>query len=211
MYIQNLFVETDKEVLHQFIRSVCFGTLVLSDGNEFEANPIPFEVVSDKQDLGILRAHVSSKNPCCEIARKNPNALVTFVGPNAYISPSWMPGSKSHRKVAPSWNYGAVHVTGRVEVINDKKWIIKHIARLTANLESRRENPWRFKDADADFIQSMPTYITGIEITITDIQGKFQASQQYSQRTRAAIQEGLLNENGDMGKQVNRMIADRNK
>ncbi len=209
MYIQNLFSEDDLEILKATIESVCFGTLILNSNDKFEANHIPFEFVNDNSDKPVLRAHVSSKSTCCSVGAENSNALVTFVGPNAYISPSWTPGSQTHRKVAPSWNYSAVHVYGKIQFINDEKWITKHIARLTAKLESKREKPWKFKDADPQFIQAMPQYITGLEIAITEIQGKFQASQQYSERTREAIKTGLVNERGELGRQVEQMVTER--
>lgn len=209
MYIQPIFSETDKNILVEFINSLSFGSLIIKGNDNIEVNHIPFEYINDKNGLGLLRAHVSSKNPCCELMRENTDVLAVFIGPNAYISPSWMPGSKTHRKVAPSWNYAAVHVYGTAKAVNEPQWILEHVASLTELRESKRAKPWLLEEADAGFVKNMPKYITGIEISITDIQGKFQASQQYSEKTRIAIQDALASECGEMGKQVEKMISDR--
>ena len=211
MYIQGIFSESDRHVLSEFIRAINFGALIIQGDAKVEVNHIPFEYIESENCLGLLRGHVSKKNPCSDLARKNENVTVVFTGPNAYISPRWMPGNTTHRKVAPSWNYSAVHVYGKAEVIEDSQWLTNHMCSLTDSLESRRADPWSLNEADASFLENMPKYITGIEISITEIQGKFQASQQYSERTRSSIQEALADECGEMGKAVHKMISERNE
>jgi len=211
MYIQGIFAETDKHVLSEFIKAVNFGALIIQGGDKIEVNHIPFEYVEEEDGCGLLRGHVSRKNPCIDLARENENVTVVFTGPNAYISPRWMPGHKTHRKVAPSWNYSAVHIYGKAKIIEDSQWISNHIHSLTENIESKRSDPWSISEADPDFVEKMPKYITGVEISVVEIQGKFQASQQYSERTRSSIKEALVNERGDIGKSVQKMISERNE
>jgi transcriptional regulator len=71
---------------------------------------------------------------------------------------------------------------------------LKHLERLTIIHESRREDPWSLHEAPEDFVLSAARYVVGIEITITDMVGKFQASQQYKKEVREEIIAGLRNE-----------------
>ena len=36
------------------------------------------------------------------------DALAIFMGPDAYITPSWYASKKQHGRVVPTWNYLAV-------------------------------------------------------------------------------------------------------
>ena len=211
MYIQGIFSELDKHVLSEFVSIYNFGALIIQGEDKIEVNHIPFEYIEKEDSLGLLRGHVSKRNPCSDLARKNENVTVIFTGPNAYISPRWMPGNTTHRKVAPSWNYSVVHVYGKARIIDDSHWLNNHMNSLTENMESNRDYPWSLNDADKDFVEKMTKGITGIEILVTEMQGKFQASQQYSERTRSSIKEALVNECGEMGKAVQKMISARNE
>ena len=80
MYIQKPLAETDVGLLHDFIRDNSFGTLILASKNGVEANHIPFELVETTNGQGLLKGHVSLKNPVWEMAISAGEVLVTFTG-----------------------------------------------------------------------------------------------------------------------------------
>ena len=209
MYIQKPLAENDVDALHNFIRDNSFGTLILTSENGIEANHIPFELVETINGQGLLRGHVSLKNPVWEMAINTGEVLVTFTGENCYMSPALHPASKTHGKVAPSWNYSAVHAYGSIKVERCSKWLLNHLGSLTEQHESKRENPWRISDAPNGFIGTAAKYIVGIEIRITKLQGKFQASQQYKKPVREAIAQGLLEEKDPSSNAVSQMMNSR--
>ncbi len=194
MYVQKPLAELDVGVMHDHIDLHAFGTLVLPHDGFFDANHIPFELDRAEGALGTLRAHVSRANPAWRHLSGDPEVLVVIQGNHSYMSPALHPARKTHGKVAPSWNYSAVHVRGKARPIEDSEWVLKHLERLTIIHESRREDPWSLNEAPEDFVLSAARYVVGIEITITDMVGKFQASQQYKKEVREEIIAGLRNE-----------------
>ena len=51
-------------------------------------------------------------------------------GPQAYISPSWYPSKAEHGKVVPTWNYSAIHLTGRAQIHDDADWLRRTVDDL---------------------------------------------------------------------------------
>ncbi|GAA6136025.1 hypothetical protein NBRC116188_28150 [Oceaniserpentilla sp. 4NH20-0058] len=135
MYIQKPLAETKPETLKKFMLDHSFAALIVTGEQGMEANHLPFEWVDDGSELGLLRCHVAIRNPAWEIAMGNPNALVMFTGPHGYVSPDLHPASKTHGKVAPSWNYAAVHAYGEVSVPSNKELISIEQSTLYLTLE----------------------------------------------------------------------------
>ena len=46
-------------------------------------------------------------------------ALAVVTGSQAYVSPSWYASKAEHGRVVPTWNYSAVHFTGRARLHRD--------------------------------------------------------------------------------------------
>jgi transcriptional regulator len=209
MYIQKPLAENNVNVLHDFIRDNSFGTLILASDKGTEANHIPFELIETGNGQGVLRGHVALQNTLLEMVEDVHEVLVVFTGENCYISPALHPASKTHGKVAPSWNYSAVHAYGNIKIERNSSWLINHLSSLTEQYESKRETPWSISDTPDGFVETTSKYVVGIEITITKLQGKFQASQQYKEPVRKAIAHGLLEENDPSSNAVSQMISSR--
>jgi transcriptional regulator len=208
MHIPAPFAEVRREVLYDFIETNSFGTLVMSSAEGIDANHIPFELIRTTEPCGLLRGHVSRSNPLWTQV-ENKEVLVIFQGANTYISPALYPARKTHGKVAPSWNYSAVHAYGTARPIEDKTWILEHLTRLTDKHETGRQDTWSISEAPVEFIQTAANYVVGIEISITRLLGKFQASQQYKEVVRQEVVKGLLAEGSEQSASVARMIASR--
>ena len=58
--------------------------------------------------------------------------LAVVTGPEAYISPAWYDSKAEHGKVVPTWNYSAVHFTGRVTAHHDADWLLGLVAQTGA-------------------------------------------------------------------------------
>ncbi len=58
----------------------------------------------------VLRGHVARANPVWKKAKGQ--ALAIFLGPHAYVSPSWYPSKAETGKAVPTWNYITVHAKG---------------------------------------------------------------------------------------------------
>jgi len=82
--------------------------------------------------------------------------------PFKVISPSWY-GSPG----VPTWNYQAVHVYGKANVIINTENLKTIINTLTETHESSFKQPWK-----PEYKDSLLELIVGIEINITELQGK---------------------------------------
>ena len=139
MYIPTAFAESDLTNLHDFIEQNSFGLLVTHvDGLPF-ASHLPFLLERTTGPKGTLVGHLARANPQWAEA-SGQNALATFSGPHAYISPTWY----ESEQVVPTWNYVAVHVYGRIQIIEDEPSLLEIVQRSVHFYEQAMPRPWSF-------------------------------------------------------------------
>jgi transcriptional regulator len=192
MYIQDKFREERVETLHAFMRAHALATIIVS-APRLEAFLMPIEIVNDGAK-GLLRGHAVRTNSLWTNSAVNTNALAVFQGANAYISPRWYVNGQRSGRVAPSWNFSTVHASGPLRFIDDPQWVYQHLASLAEAHESHRNQPWRLADAPAEFVESLIERLVGIEIEITQLEGKFFLSQQRTAEDRDSIVDHLRTE-----------------
>jgi transcriptional regulator len=191
MYQPPHFREDRIEVQHGLIRSHPLGLLITAGPGGLQANPIPFLVYSDLTKHGTLRAHMARGNPQWRELAAVEECLVVFQGPQQYITPSWYPTKQEHGKVVPTWNYAAVHAYGRLETVEDKDWLLAHVAELSDQLEAPYAAPWSTADAPANFLDALVRGIVGLKLSIQRLEGKLKMSQNRAAGDRAGVVEGL--------------------
>ncbi|HVT54287.1 MAG TPA: FMN-binding negative transcriptional regulator, partial [Dongiaceae bacterium] len=125
-------------------------------------------------------------------------ALVTFLGPEAYVTPNWFASKRETGKVVPTWNYIAIHAYGPLHFFEDKAPLLDIVTRLTNLHEGKRAGknpgPWAVTDAPADYVDAMLKAIVGFELPIARLEGKWKLSQNKSAADIAGIREGLAAE-----------------
>lgn len=99
-------------------------------------------------------------------------ALAIVTGAETYISPSWYATKAEHGRVVPTWNYSAIHFTGRVTVRRAPEWLEEAVTSLTDHHERRREEPWSVADAPESFVAQQLKAVVGIEFSITAVEAK---------------------------------------
>ncbi|WP_109125544.1 FMN-binding negative transcriptional regulator [Dyella sp. C11] len=184
MYQPAHFKVTDSDALHAFMRAYPFATVVVQGADGLAANHLPVELVD-----GTLHGHVARGNElsCMDGAE----VLVIFRGPDGYISPNWYPTKQETHREVPTWNYAVVHVHGRLRVTEDAAWLRALLERLTDRHEADQPAPWHVSDAPEDHIEKMLRAISGLEISIDRIEGKFKLNQNHPAGNRAGVVEGL--------------------
>ena len=190
MYRPPAFREDRLEVLRAAIRAHPLATLVTHGSNGLQANLLPFVLATDEGG-DILRGHLAKANGQIEDLRSGAEALAIFQGPQAYITPSWYVTKRETGKVVPTWNYVVVQVRGKTNVIDDPAWLLAQVEELTAQQEHPRDEPWAVTDAPPSFISSQLKGITGIEIPVERIEGKWKASQNQPDSNRVGVIDGL--------------------
>ncbi|MGH9625048.1 MAG: FMN-binding negative transcriptional regulator [Bryobacteraceae bacterium] len=191
MYTPAHFAETRLDVLHQFIRQHPLAALVTSGPDGLEATHVPMVLHPTIGPRGVLRCHVARANPQWKSIGLQSPVLVIFSGPEHYITPSWYAAKKEHGRVVPTWNYAAVHVSGRAKLFDEENALLEHLNALTKQSEAPFEKPWAVSDAPAEYVQAMAKAIVGIEMTIERLEGKWKASQNRPRADRPGIIAGL--------------------
>jgi len=212
MYLPPAFRSEDVEAQHDLMRAHPLGTVITEGPGGLMANPIPCLLYAEGE-LGTLRLHLARANPQIAELQRVDECLVVFHGPQSYITPEWYATKRESGKVVPTWNYLAVHVWGKPRVIEDAVWLRRQVSDLTDFQENARLEPWAVSDAPDDYIAGQIKGITGVEIPIARMEGKWKLSQNRSAADRRGVAEGLKTEEGAntrMGELVER-AANRHK
>jgi transcriptional regulator len=134
------------------------------------ATHIPIELEINTQGKEILQGHISKLNPQKEGFAENDQILAVFTGPHSYISSSWY----DHENV-PTWNYIAVHVYGRIKIV-DEATAIASLKKLVDKYETHSANPVRVEDLSEKTMREARGIIA-FEIEIDEIQATKKLSQ----------------------------------
>jgi transcriptional regulator len=191
MYVPAHFSPNDPLILHKAIRQYGFGTLVTLGPDGLEASHVPMLLEAQKGAHGALVGHIARANLQWQRATEGREALAMFLGPHAYITPSWYATKQQHGKVVPTWNYVAVHASGPITFFDDADALKSVVTRLTETYEAGRAESWSIDDAPADFIASMLKGIVGFTLEITKLEGKWKLSQNRSDEDIAGVRLGL--------------------
>jgi transcriptional regulator len=138
-----------------------------------------------------LLMHMARANPHWQSIEAGTPALAIVAGSQAYVSPSWYATKREHGRVVPTWNYSAVHLTGRVTVHQDTGWLRDVVERLTDRHERHRADRWSVDDAPADYVAKQLRAIVGVELAVDRVEAKAKLSQNRSAEDRSGVIQGL--------------------
>ncbi|NGM21181.1 FMN-binding negative transcriptional regulator [Roseomonas stagni] len=190
MYIPPAFRLDDLPGLHGTIRAAGLANLVTATAEGLVASPLPLFLDPEDGPFGTLHGHLARANPQWRTPAIG-QAMAVFMGPDAYVSPSWYPSKQEHHRVVPTWNYVTVHAYGAAEFYEDPDRLLALVTRLTERHESPRPAPWAVFDAPADFIRGQLKGIVGLRLPIARLEGKRKLSQNRSAEDRAGVRTAL--------------------
>lgn len=190
MYVPPAFALSDLAEVHGLIRASRLAYLITRSEGGLQSTPLPLFLEADEGEYGTLHGHLARANPQWR-SSVDGEAMALFMGPNAYITPSWYATKAATGKVVPTWNYVAVEAHGPVEFFEDPERLLTVVTRLTRIHEQPRDQPWAVSDAPPDFIKAQLRGIVGIRMPIVRIEGKRKMSQNRSAEDRAGVIEGL--------------------
>lgn len=197
MYIPAHFAEDRLPVLHDAIRAGGLANLVTMTSEGLIATPLPLMLDAEAGPYGTLFGHVARANPQWRLSDPAVPALAMFMGPDAYISPSFYATKQETGRVVPTWNYVTVHAYGPAVFSEDLTELRKAVTRLTERHEAGRALPWAVTDAPEPFVAGQLKGIVAFRLEITRLQGKWKASQNRNEADRAGVRAGLAAGGGD--------------
>jgi transcriptional regulator len=201
MYVPPRYQVVDDAEIDRFIRAHGFATLVSHGRDGLMATHLPIELDYDSEGHRRLQGHVSKANPQWRQLEESREAMIVFLGPHAYISPTWY----DHPNV-PTWNYQAVHCYGVVSVTSEAEELGAALRMLSEHYEPSTSPPPRF-DFDAmpsDLRTADLKGIVGFWMRVARVDASFKLSQNRHEADRARV----IAELKDRGDDASRAIAE---
>jgi transcriptional regulator len=177
MYAPSYHKNENEIELLEFIRQNGFGILVSQVENKLWATHLPLILTTDKKLVG----HISRGNKQWRELPNGEEVMVIFQGPHTYISSSWY----DHENV-PTWNYEAVHVYGKVQMLNDGE-LIDSLRQLTDKYEKYSVHPISVDTMSHKFVHSEIRGTIGFEIVINRMEASYKLSQNRDEKNHATI------------------------
>jgi transcriptional regulator len=175
MYIPAQFNSNDLADAALIMRAHSFATLICNDdaGLPFVTHlPLHLELRErEGRPLPVLLGHVARNNPHWQFLRDRRTALVSFLGPHAYMSPSVYPDAKR----VPTWNYLAVHCRVRTRLLAEGEELSRMLVKLIEDNEPGYLAQWR--TLGDEFHSRMMAGIVGFELEVTELQCKLKLNQ----------------------------------
>ncbi|OBZ07766.1 FMN-binding negative transcriptional regulator [Bacillus sp. FJAT-26390] len=182
MYIPSPFQIEDEEIIFDVMIKNSFATVISQHAGAPFATHLP--LILDKANR-CLYGHFARPNPQWKDIQ-NQEVLAVFQGPHCYISPSWYESEMA----VPTWNYVAVHVYGKVELIDDEHELLDALRQMVLKYEAP-DSPYQLDQVDPDFIAGMSKGIQGFKISINKVEGKAKLSQNHRPERQALVIQRL--------------------
>lgn len=180
MFIPDIYKNENQEKINNFLKKNSFGILINQTDGKLWATHIPLVLDINKNGKQILFGHISKENPQWKSFADNDEILAVFSGPHSYISSSWY----DHENV-PTWNYIAVHVYGKIKIIEGEA-VIESLKKLVDKYEQKSENPIRIEDLSKKTMRQT-NGIVAFEIEINEIQAQHKLSQNRDKKNKDNI------------------------
>ena len=208
MYTPKAFEVTDLPLLRAAIRQSGLATLVTMTTNGLVATHLPLMLDESKGEFGTLTGHVSRANVQWKETDPEAEALVIFLGLNAYVSPTWYPAKQETGRVVPTWNYTAIHAYGHIKFFDDPERLRGVVTDLTNYHEASFPAPWKVTDAPPVYIDAQLRAIVGFELPITRLEGKQKFNQNRSREDRQGVIAGLRGLGEEQKTQVSELMEE---
>ena len=176
MYLPPYFASRQPAHAARLMREHPFASLITTDdeGLPFVTH-LPLHLQEQGADTGdfVLLGHVARPNPQWRHLQARPRAVVTFLGPHAYMSPSVYPDLAR----VPTWNYLAVHATVNARLLDADDAAGKDalLKSLIGDHEPAYAAQWRAMDPA--LAGKLLQGIAAFELTVTDWQCKLKLNQ----------------------------------
>lgn len=201
MYIPHKYKNENLAEVKDFLNQNAFGILVNEVDGKPYATHTPMELDIDIKGNDVLLGHIAKANLQWTSFEEQKEVLCIFNGPHTYISSSWY-----KEEEVPTWNYIAVHVYGKLRIL-EKEELLNHLDKLVNKYEQSSKNPVSVQ-AFSKKTMSQIKGVVGFEITITNIQAAYKLSQGREHDHSKIIRE--LEDRGNDAQAIAKAMRNRN-
>lgn len=113
LYLPRHFDMPERAIAEQLMRAHPLASVISTDDEGFPfVSPVPLHLEVDGASM-VLHGHFAKPNPQVRHLQARPQVLVTFLGPQAYLSPRVYPDLVR----VPTWNYLTVHCQAQARLL----------------------------------------------------------------------------------------------
>lgn len=178
-----------------FARARGFGILTVAAGDAAPmVSHIPFLLA---QDGARIEAHLVRSNPIVRALTQGPRAARLVVsGPDGFISPDWY-GVPDQ---VPTWNYVAVHLTGRLSLA-PPEGLRAHLDRVATHFETLLlpKPIWRMTEMSEDALERFERMILPAVLEIESVESTWKLAQNKTEAARLGAADGMTDETPGAG------------
>lgn len=193
MYHFSYFKEKEKQVILDFMEDHPFAFLTGSTlSGKQVATQIPILFEERNGDL-FLQGHIMRNTDHHKCFVENPNALVVFTGPSAYVSATWYTNSQ----IGSTYNYMSVHTSGQMKFMSPEE-LIDFMRKFTLKFEKgNTESATIYDNLPDSFLSKMMPAIVGFEIKVDKMDNVFKLSQNRDEKSYLTIISKLEEQGGE--------------
>lgn len=171
MYMPPQFHSTDRSLAMALMRDHPLATLISNDDASFPfLSHLPLHL-EQRGDTLVLLGHCARPNAHWRYLQARPQALVSFMGPQAYMSPRVYPDLAR----VPTWNYLAVQCTVDARILDEALEKDRLLKKLIGDHDPQYVPQWIA--LGTDYQSKMLAGIVAFELTVTDLQCKLKLNQ----------------------------------
>ena len=171
MYLPPQFKAKDAAHAAELVRTYPLASLISNDDDGFPfVTHLPLHLLDEEQPWRLL-GHVAKANPHWRYLQSRPKALVTFMGPHAYMTPRVYPDLVR----VPTWNYLAVHARVSVKLIEEPLAKDRLLKKLIGDHDPSYAPQWI--SLGEEYQRKMLAGIVAFELTVLDLQCKLKLNQ----------------------------------
>jgi transcriptional regulator len=172
MYLPAQFNKSsDRKLAARIVREYPFASLISSDDEGFPyVTPLPLHLIEEGDNWKLL-GHVAKPNPHWKYLAARPEALITFMGPQAYMSPKVYPDLAR----VPTWNYLAVHCKVKARLIEEPEAKDRLLKKLIGDHEPAYKQQWI--DLGVEYQHKMLMGIVAFELEVISLECKIKVNQ----------------------------------
>jgi len=203
MHPNPAFHDADRARNIAFARIRAFGVLAINAEDGPHLSHIPFLLNEDATSADL---HLVRSNPIARMGEGPHCAKIIVSGPDGYVSPDWY-GLEDQ---VPTWNYIAVHLTGRLKRLPQEN-LLDVLNRQSAAYENRLfpKQPWTTAKMTSDVLQKMMRMIVPFRMTLTGVDGTWKLGQNKPDEARLNAAEELAKYRmGSATEEISRMMRD---
>ncbi|MEX5578102.1 FMN-binding negative transcriptional regulator [Pseudophaeobacter sp. A-200-2] len=185
MHPNPIYHDADRAQNLDFARTRAFGVLAVSTAEAPLISHVPFLLSEDGTSADL---HLVRSNPITRVLKTPQAARLAVSGPDGYVSPDWYGLADQ----VPTWNYVAVHLTGRLEQ-RPQDELLGLLDRQSAFYEARLlpKPPWHSDKMEPKALERMMRMIAPVRLSIETVEGTWKLSQNKPEPARTAVADQI--------------------